>query len=183
MQTPQAPSNFEFGEFELDSQRRLLVSRITGQPVDITGRVLDALIFFVERPGQLIEKKSLIDALWPHVVVEDGNLTQTIHTLRRVLGEKAGEHRFIVTVSGRGYRFVADVKHRGPDHWSRTLPPVSIPMEVSVPMDVPTPPRPPGLYWWGIAAAVILAMAGLLSWLGRKTVPAQAPPPVVESPR
>src|SRR6185436_4588280 len=62
--------------------------------------------------GQLIEKKTLIDALWPNVVVEDGNLTQTIHTLRRVLGEKAGEHRYIVTVPGRGYQFVAEVRER-----------------------------------------------------------------------
>lgn len=51
-----------------------------------------------------------MEALWLNVVVEDGNLTQAIHTLRRVLGERAGEHRYIVTVPGRGYRFVARVE-------------------------------------------------------------------------
>ena len=50
-----------------------------------------------------------MDALWPNVIVEESNLTQTIYTLRRLLGERPGEHRFIVTVPGRGYRFVANV--------------------------------------------------------------------------
>src|SRR4051812_46530786 len=111
MQPQQANLIHEFGDFELDPMRRVLMTR-AGAPVEITARVLDALIFLVERPGQLIEKKALIDALWPNVVVEDGNLTQTIHALRRALGERAGEHRYIVTVAGRGYKFVAEVKTR-----------------------------------------------------------------------
>jgi TolB-like protein/DNA-binding winged helix-turn-helix (wHTH) protein/tetratricopeptide (TPR) repeat protein len=103
---------YDFGDFTLDAQRRVLVSRADGKQVDITGRVLEALVYLVERPGQLVEKKALIEALWPHVVVEEGNLTQTIHTLRRVLGEKPAEHRYIATVPGRGYRFVAEVTVR-----------------------------------------------------------------------
>jgi TolB-like protein len=47
--------------------------------------------------------------MWPRVVVEENNLDRNISTLRRVLGEKAGENRFIATVPGRGYRFVAEV--------------------------------------------------------------------------
>jgi len=113
----------DFGDFELDTTRRLLLTRPGGQPVEITGRVLDALIYFVERPGQLIEKKALMDALWPNVIVEEGNLSQTIHTLRKVLGEKAGEHRYIATVPGRGYQFVAEVSSR------ETLAPSADPLE------------------------------------------------------
>jgi TolB-like protein/DNA-binding winged helix-turn-helix (wHTH) protein/tetratricopeptide (TPR) repeat protein len=112
MQPQPAHLIYEFGDFELDALRRVLVSRADGQQVDITGRVFEALVYFVERPGQLVDKKALIEALWPHVVVEEGNLTQTIHTLRRVLGERPGEHRYIATVPGRGYRFVADVRVR-----------------------------------------------------------------------
>jgi TolB-like protein/DNA-binding winged helix-turn-helix (wHTH) protein len=137
----------EFGDFELDATRRVLTTR-TGTPVDITGRVLDALIYLVERPGQLVEKKALFEALWPNVVVEEGNLSQTIHTLRRVLGEKAGEHRYIVTVAGRGYQFVAEVKARDP-------------------MPESTPAAAPGRRW--IPAAVVsalfaLVVIGLLAW-------------------
>ena len=83
-----------------------------GQPLQVTGRVLDTLLYFVERAGELLDKRSLMEALWPNLVVEENNLTQMIYALRRVLGERPDEHRFIVTVPGRGYRFVADVTTR-----------------------------------------------------------------------
>jgi TolB-like protein/DNA-binding winged helix-turn-helix (wHTH) protein/thioredoxin-like negative regulator of GroEL len=183
MQPPQAPRIYEFGEFELDSQRRVLSSRITGQPVDITGRVIDALCYFVERPGQLVEKKALMDALWPHVVVEEGNLTQTIHTLRRVLGEKAGEHRYIATVPGRGYRFVAEVRGRGTEveepprsDASESASSLAAPVDVSVTREVPTP-RPPSRFWWGAVAVIVVGLATALGLLGRKPAPVIAAPP------
>lgn len=103
---------YEFGDFELDALRRVLVSRSTGQQKSVTGRVLEALVYLVERPGQLVDKRELMEALWPHVVVEEGSLTQTIHMLRRALGERPGEHRYVATVPGRGYRFVAEVNVR-----------------------------------------------------------------------
>jgi TolB-like protein/DNA-binding winged helix-turn-helix (wHTH) protein/Flp pilus assembly protein TadD len=112
MHSQQTHLVYEFGDFELDVLRRVLVSRAAGQQVEITGRVLEALVYFVERAGQLVDKRTLIEALWPHAVVEEGSLTQTIHTLRRVLGERPGEHRYIATVPGRGYRFVAEVSVR-----------------------------------------------------------------------
>jgi TolB-like protein/DNA-binding winged helix-turn-helix (wHTH) protein/Tfp pilus assembly protein PilF len=112
MQPQQTHLLYEFGDFELDALRRVLVSRADGRQVEVTGRVLEALVYLVERPGQLVDKKALIEALWPHVVVEEGSLTQTIHTLRRALGERPGEHRYIATVPGRGYRFVAEVNVR-----------------------------------------------------------------------
>ena len=129
MHSQQAHVIYEFGDFELDALRRVLVSRADGQQVEVTGRVLEALVYLVERPGQLVDKKALIEALWPHVVVEEGSLTQTIHTLRRALGERPGEHRYIATVPGRGYRFVAEVNvravqaksHAVPSRWSRTV--------------------------------------------------------------
>jgi DNA-binding response OmpR family regulator len=82
---------YEFGDFELDALRRVLVSRADGQQVEVTGRVLEALVYLVERPGQLVDKKTLIEALWPHVVVEEGSLPQTIHTLRH--GQNAHRRR------------------------------------------------------------------------------------------
>jgi TolB-like protein/DNA-binding winged helix-turn-helix (wHTH) protein/TPR repeat protein len=121
---------YEFGDFELDALRRVLVSRADGRQAEVTGRVLEALVYLVERPGQLVDKKALIEALWPHVVVEEGSLTQTIHTLRRALGERPGEHRYIATVPGRGYRFVAEVNVRAatqaksdptPSRWSKKV--------------------------------------------------------------
>ena len=130
MQPQQIHLIYEFGDFELDALRRVLVSRADGRQVEVTGRVLEALVYLVERPGQLVDKKALIEALWPHAVVEEGSLTQTIHTLRRALGERPGEHRYIATVPGRGYRFVAEVNVRAaaqaksdppPSRWSKKV--------------------------------------------------------------
>lgn len=110
----QAHLIYEFADFRLDALRRVLHSREDGQALQVTGKVLDLLLYFVERAGQLLDKRELMEAVWPTVVVEESNLTQTIHSLRRVLGERPDEHRFIVTVAGRGYRFVADVTLRPP---------------------------------------------------------------------
>jgi TolB-like protein len=55
----------------------------------------------------------LLEEVWPSVV-EEGSLTTTIHALRRLLGERPGQHRYIVTVTGKGYRFVANVVTREP---------------------------------------------------------------------
>jgi len=109
MNQQQARFAYEFGDFRIDPQRRVLMSRMSGEPVTVTGKVFDTLLYLVEHAGELLDKRTLMEALWPRVVVEEGNLTQTIHTLRRILGERPGEHRYIVTVPGRGYRFVAPV--------------------------------------------------------------------------
>ena len=123
MTQPQTHPIYAFGEFRLDSQRRVLSSRVDGRPLPVTGKVFDTLLYFVEHAGQPLDKQKLLEALWPNVIVEDSNLTQTIHTLRRVLGEKPGEHRYIVTLPGRGYRFVADVTTVGIDE---EVPPAAV---------------------------------------------------------
>jgi DNA-binding winged helix-turn-helix (wHTH) protein len=81
-----------------------------GEPVPLTARVFDTLLYFVRHPGQLLGKDELMSALWPDLFVEENNLTQNVSTLRRALGEAKGENRYIVTVPGRGYRFAAAVK-------------------------------------------------------------------------
>jgi DNA-binding winged helix-turn-helix (wHTH) protein len=68
------------------------------------------LLYLIEHRDQLLRRQALLDAIWPHVVVEETNLNQAISALRRVLGETPDEHRFIVTEPGRGYRFVASVE-------------------------------------------------------------------------
>lgn len=102
---------YEFGGFLLDPLRRVL-SR-NGEPVYLKPKVFDTLLVLVEHAGETLDKASLMDAIWPNVVVEEHNLSKNVSVLRQVLGEAPGEHRFIVTDPGRGYRFVADVRLRG----------------------------------------------------------------------
>jgi len=100
---------YEFSDFRLDPLQRLLLARRDGRPVPLPPKAFETLLYFVERRGELLDKATLLKAVWPNVVVEENSLNQNISLIRRALGESPGEHRFIVTEPGRGYRFVADV--------------------------------------------------------------------------
>jgi TolB-like protein len=110
MTEPEARVVYEFGGFRLDARQRLLSAIRDSSPIALPARVFDTLLYFVERHGEMLDKATLMKAIWPNLVVEENSLNQNISTLRRVLGEGPGEHRFIVTVPGRGYQFVADVR-------------------------------------------------------------------------
>jgi DNA-binding winged helix-turn-helix (wHTH) protein/TolB-like protein len=99
---------YEFGSFRLDSVRRLLSRE--GEPVPLTSKSFETLLALVESRGEILVKDELLSRVWPDTVVEEKNLTINISALRKVLGERPDEHRDIVTVPGRGYRFVADVQ-------------------------------------------------------------------------
>jgi len=101
---------YEFDGFQLDIQQRLLMTGTERRPVPLPPKIFDTLLYMVERRGELLEKTTLLKAIWPNVIVEENSLNQNISALRRALGENPGEHRYIVTEPGRGYRFVADVR-------------------------------------------------------------------------
>lgn len=100
---------YEFGGYRLDSGRRVICSAVTGKRLGVPPRIVDIALYFVQRPGELVTKERLLSGIWPGQIVEENNLTQGISQLRRALGERRGENRYIVTVPRRGYRFVADV--------------------------------------------------------------------------
>jgi DNA-binding winged helix-turn-helix (wHTH) protein/Tol biopolymer transport system component len=99
---------FEFGPFRLDPSERLCLRN--GQPVSLTPKAFDLLVYLVERHGHLVEKQALIHALWPDSVVEEANLAYTVSALRKVLDDGEDGASVIQTVPTRGYRFVAPVK-------------------------------------------------------------------------
>ena len=78
-------------------------------PVALGSRALDLLGLLVERQGELVSKDVIMDAVWPRMVVEEGNLTVHISALRRILDQNREDGSCIQTVPGRGYRFVAPV--------------------------------------------------------------------------
>src|SRR5215207_32952 len=103
------PHIYEFGDFRLDAARRLLLRRDDGQAVKLTSKAFDTLLYMVRHAGTVLNKDELMRAVWPDTIVEENNLSQNVFALRRALGEKQGENRYIVTVPGRGFSFVAAV--------------------------------------------------------------------------
>jgi DNA-binding winged helix-turn-helix (wHTH) protein len=100
---------YEFDGFHLDVLRRCLYDK-NGRPLRLSSRAFDLLLLMVQHPGELLSKTTLLEVVWPQACVEDNNLSQCIFALRRALGETAKEHRYIATIPGRGYQFVAPVR-------------------------------------------------------------------------
>jgi TolB-like protein/DNA-binding winged helix-turn-helix (wHTH) protein len=80
-----------------------------GAVLPLAPKAFETLLYLVQNSGRLLEKDKLMEAIWSDTVVEENNLNQCISAVRRVLGERQGENRFIVTIPGRGYKFVAEV--------------------------------------------------------------------------
>ena len=102
---------YEFGTFALDVGRRVLLSPAHGE-VPLPAAAFDTLACLVEHGGDVVDKAALLQAVWPGVNVEENNLAHSVSVLRRALGERPGDDRFIATVPNRGYRFVAKVVSR-----------------------------------------------------------------------
>jgi DNA-binding winged helix-turn-helix (wHTH) protein/TolB-like protein/Flp pilus assembly protein TadD len=98
---------YDFGPFRLDTTKRLLLC--DEKPVALPSKAYEALVVLVTNSGQVIEKDELMKSVWPNSFVEEANLTVCISALRKALGQRPNEPRYIVTVPGRGYQFVASV--------------------------------------------------------------------------
>lgn len=97
------PHAIRFGRFCLLVRSGELLA--DGVPVSIGNRALDVLVVLVEAQGELVTKDDLLSRVWPRTIVEENSLQFQISTLRKALGDDRG---FIRTVSGRGYRFIAN---------------------------------------------------------------------------
>jgi Tol biopolymer transport system component/DNA-binding winged helix-turn-helix (wHTH) protein len=98
----------EFGPFQLDPEKRLLLR--DQQLIPLSPKAFDLLMVLVSRSGQVVTKDDLMKVLWPNTFVEESNLGQHVFQLRKALGERPQDHSYIVTVPGRGYRFVPAVR-------------------------------------------------------------------------
>jgi len=99
---------YEFDQFRIDAKHRFLMRE--GEVVQLKPKVFETLLVLIESAGRIVTKDELMQAVWGDTIVEENNLTHNISVLRKVLGERRGDHRYILTIPGRGYRFVAEVK-------------------------------------------------------------------------
>lgn len=99
---------YEFGPFRLDPDKLLLLR--DDQPVPLPPKAFETLLVLIQHSETVVLKDDLMKSIWPDTFVEESNLAQNIFVLRKTLAEAAGDHRYIVTVPGRGYRFTEKVR-------------------------------------------------------------------------
>jgi Tol biopolymer transport system component/DNA-binding winged helix-turn-helix (wHTH) protein len=102
---PVSPTTYEFGRYRLAVEDRLLLRE--GIPVALFPKAFDILVVLVESGGRLVTKEELLRRVWPDTFVQDANLSQNIHVLRKALDDES----FIETVPRQGYRFTANVSY------------------------------------------------------------------------
>ena len=165
MSEPPKPA-FEFGPFSLDPGKRLLLRN--GEAVPLAPKVLETLLALVENRDRVLSKDELLDQVWGGASVEEGGLTRNVSILRKTLGEKPDDHRFIVTVPGHGYRFVAAVKETTVNE-----PPAEV-------RGGPTrqngrPSRPLARRWLALAGLAVLALASTVYMVRPVATPVRPP--------
>ena len=98
---------YKFGDFQIDAVKRQLLRNDT--PIPVSGRAFDLLLVLIEARDRVATKDELLQKVWPDTIVEENNLTVAMSGLRKALGRGVQDPRYILTVPGRGYRFIAEV--------------------------------------------------------------------------
>jgi TolB-like protein/DNA-binding winged helix-turn-helix (wHTH) protein len=165
------PAQLRFGVFEADLRLGELTR--SGKRVRLQEQPFRVLVMLLERPGELVTRTELHNQLWPQTIVDfDHGLNKAVSKIRDALGDSPDSPRFIETIPGRGYRFLADVTPVG-----APPPPVPVPAvpaaSVAVPPSAPMASAPPAgsspsatpsrgsrrWIWSGVALALVVAIA------------------------
>jgi len=100
---------YEFGEFQLNISEHTLVRTEGSERIALAEKAFQTLVYLVRNAGALVRKESILTAVWPGVLVEEGNIGKVIHAIRAALRDRNGGSAYIETVPKHGYRFIADV--------------------------------------------------------------------------
>src|SRR5262245_4486934 len=103
--TADAPETIAFSPFRLDLRAGQLTR--AGTPIALRPKTWAVLMYLAERPGVLVTKEELLDAIWPDAAVTPDTVTKSIGELRLALGDDSTHPAFIATVHRRGFRFIA----------------------------------------------------------------------------
>ncbi|MGA8441488.1 MAG: winged helix-turn-helix domain-containing protein [Candidatus Sulfotelmatobacter sp.] len=171
---------YEFGPYRVDPGRNLLLRG--DRTIPLTSKAFETLLILVEHGDEEVSKDELMKKLWPDTFVEEANLTKHISMVRKALGETAQDHRYILTLPGRGYRFAERVRAISEEGTglvleSRSLSRIVIEqreqMEAKAPT-IPALPQPRGRRWvWILAATafgVLLLMGSILMLRRHKSI-------------
>jgi DNA-binding winged helix-turn-helix (wHTH) protein len=170
---------YVFGEFRLDARQRALFRQ--QELIALTPKSLETLLFLVERHGQIVNKREILEAVWPQTFVEEVSLARNVSLLRKALSDHRDGNAFIETIPKRGYRFVAPVQIE--DLPSRRTELRPIPGSDSTEPSIPRGRRIPSLrrkWVWALAVAGICG--GVLGWLYLRPQPTRLHPVIAVLP-
>jgi eukaryotic-like serine/threonine-protein kinase len=150
------PELYEFGPFRVDPSRETLLK--AGVAVPLTPKTFQILLVLVRHGQEIVTKDDLMKSVWPDTFVEEANLSRNIFMLRKAMGETAQDHRYIVTIPGRGYRLTENVRLVPGEEFAIAAASHS---RVEIEVKETRPWR-----WIALAAVIVLAVAaGLWRWL------------------
>jgi DNA-binding winged helix-turn-helix (wHTH) protein/Tol biopolymer transport system component len=157
---------FQFEEFELDCGRFQLLKK--GRPLRVEPKPLELLTLLVSRKGHLVSRREIAEKLWGRDVIvdTDHSINTAIRKLRYLLRDDSETPKYIETVTGMGYRFVATVSVASPIPAAAPIPAVAQappPAEPPEPVAAAPPPRWKALVWYaGAAACVVVAIGAVM---------------------
>jgi DNA-binding winged helix-turn-helix (wHTH) protein/tetratricopeptide (TPR) repeat protein len=150
------PELYEFGPFRVDPSKETLLK--AGVAVPLTPKTFQILLVLVRHGQQIVTKDDLMKSVWPDTFVEEANLSRNIFMLRKAMGETAQDHRYIVTIPGRGYRLTENVRLVPGAEFAIAAASHS---RVEIEVKETKPWR-----WIALATVIVLALAaGLWRWL------------------
>jgi DNA-binding winged helix-turn-helix (wHTH) protein/tetratricopeptide (TPR) repeat protein len=149
---------YEFGPFRVDPARETLLR--SGVAVPLTPKTFQILLVLVRHGKEIVTKDDLMKTVWPDTFVEEANLSRNIFMLRKALGETAQDHRYIVTVPGRGYRLAENVRLL-PDQEFEIAAATHFRVQIDVKETRPWK-------WIALAAVIVLALGGLWRMLSHR---------------
>ncbi|HKU76818.1 MAG TPA: winged helix-turn-helix domain-containing protein, partial [Pyrinomonadaceae bacterium] len=165
---------YDFGPFRIDPLKRRLLR--DGEVIRLTPKAFDLLLVLVEEKGKTVEKDELLDRVWPGTAVEENNLNQNITALRKSLGDSRQESQYIATISGIGYRFVAEVRRVDEEDLAQRRKDAegeaakeeqrTVPLQISA--------RPSRLFRYALLIVIPLVLAALAYALYRREPPRPA---------
>jgi eukaryotic-like serine/threonine-protein kinase len=165
--TKAARELYEFGPFRVDSAREMLLR--DDNPIPLPPKAFQVLLVLIRRNQELVSKDDLLKEVWPDTFVEETNLSRNIFLLRKALGESPQEHRYILTVPGRGYRLAESVRRIPEQEVS-----VVAATRTKVHVEVTERNRKQWVRYAVSLAVIFLAAAGML-WFSLSRVPRLTP--------
>lgn len=153
---------YEFGPFRVDAEREILFR--AGEPVALPPKTFQVLLVLIRHNQEIVTKDDLMKEVWPETFVEEANLSRNVFLLRKALGESPQDHRYVLTVPGRGYRLAESVR-LVPDGAMSIVSASQSKVQIQVEESTRWP------WFVGVAVLLLLVIGGMV-WSGKNRTPA-----------